>query len=335
MGGRGASVSYDYDFTGMADGALPAELSGSTWSISGGKATNSLTLGAELLTDGSLEAAYTAGKCDTLTAGGSPTVEESADTHAGSKAQAFTATANSNFLKFADTTSATGKWFLYSGWGKRTAGTNNRTFISVVHNGFPGVFVTDRLVKDATYTQKIFLRRSTAATVEKYAVNNGASFDSAIVDDFSFKQVTESALFATRTFASANATTRIYIDQNNNNGTVGVVARLDSASNPQNYIAVAVEVHAAGSGTEVAYISMAKVVGGTCTVLIAPVSLSALVVNGDYIEVVCSDNDVSMYYNGVQKGTTQTVSDAGIISNTIFGFFGGGGGLVNRFFLGV
>ena len=36
---------------------------------------------------------------------------------------------------------------------------------------------------------------------------------------------------------------------------------------------------------------------------------------------MCDGNNVSAYYNGTQVGTTQTVSDAGIVSNTRHGLF--------------
>ena len=334
---RAVSVVYDVDFTGMSNGALPAPLNGSTWAIASGKAINSPTYGSELLTDPSLEATYTAGKCNTLTKGGSPTLAESADVHAGSKAQEFTGTINNDSLEFPTFGGATGKWLQFSGWGKRTAGTGGRSRILKAINGFPGGFIRQRTIKDAAYTQKIMVFKAYSATVEVYPAACGITpFDTVIVDDFSMKEIPAAEMYATRSYPSADAITRVYIDQTGNNGTVGIVARLGSTSNPQNYILVGIDTMGDSStGVELTYLSMAKVVAGTLTVLIAPTSLGALVVNGDYIEVVCSGTSVSMFYNGVQKGTTQTVSDAGIVSNTIFGFFGAGGSVVNRFFLGA
>lgn len=329
-----ASANIDLNFTGMADGALPAPLSGATWAIFSGKATNAPTLGAELLTDPSLEAGYsTDGLCATLTKAGSPTLAESTDTHAGSKAQQYTGTINSDGVSFAGVGSLTGKWLQLSGWGKRTAGTSNKTFFQKAQNGFPSGFAAPRAWKDAAYTQKIMVYKAYAANISVLAATNGAApFDTVIVDDFSLKEITGAEMYATTPWTSVNATARIYIDQTNNNGTVGIVARLDSASNPQNSILVGLVTYADSGGNLASYLSMAKVVTGTLTVLINPTTLGAVAVNGDYIEVVCSGDSISMYYNGVQKGTTQTVSG---LTGTLFGFFGAGGGLVNRFLLGA
>jgi hypothetical protein len=327
----------NYDFSVLSNGAIPSGLTGSTWAVVSGQAVNTPTLGAELLTDPSLEANYTAGKCDTLAKDGTPTLAESADAHAGSKSQEFTGTAANEGVYFPAVGSMTGKWLQYSGWSKRTVGTASKTRFARVQNGFPSGFIVERTITSAAYEQKIQVFKAYAASFTGYGALTGTGgTDTVIVDDFSLKEITAAEMYATKTYASADATVRAYLGAlPGNNGSVGIVSRLDSASNPQNYILVGVEAHRSTAGAAVvdtAYISMAKVVAGTLTVLISPVDLSALVVNGDYIEVVCSGNDVSMYYNGVQKGTTQTVSDAGITSNTLFGFFGAGGVPVNRFF---
>lgn len=328
------ATAYDYDFSGMSNGALPAGLSGSTWAIASGQAANSPTLGSELLTDGGLEATYTAGLCGTLSKGGSPALAESADVHGGSKAQEFTATAANDYLAFSAIGSLTGKWLQVSAWGKRTAGTNSKAYLQRAHNQFPGGFEPKRIWNDASYAQKITVGRAYAASLTQYAVVNGAgpAYDTVILDDFSVKEITAAEMYATKTFGATQAL-KLYIGTPTGyNGCVGLAARMDSASNPQTYILVGLEVHSAGGGAaEFGYLSMAKVVSGTLTALIAPTSIGALPANGDTIELVCSSNDISMYYNGTQVGTTQTVADGN--TNTIAGFFGAGGALVNRFFV--
>lgn len=324
----------NYDFSVLSNGALPSGLTGATWSITSGQASNSPTLGAELLTDGGLEANYTAGKCDTLTKGGSPTLAESADAHGGSKAQEFTGTALNDSLAWSQITGLNGKWLQFSGWAKRTAGTGGKAYLlQRGQNGFPGGFAPNRSAASATYQQYIQVYKAYAANLTPPAVVCGATpFDTVLLDDFSVKEITAAEMYATKTYSGADMTIRIYIDQTNRNGSVGIVARLDNAATPANYILVGITTNANSTATEKTYMSMAKVVAGTLTVLINPLDVGSLVVNGDYIEVVCSGTDVSMYFNGVQKGTTQTVSDAGITSNVIGGFWGAGGALVNRFF---
>jgi hypothetical protein len=61
-----------------------------------------------------------------------------------------------------------------------------------------------------------------------------------------------------------------------------------------------------------------KYVGGTRTNLIAT---TAAYVAGATVRVVKNGTTYQLFYNNVQIGTDQTISDAGIISNTIHGLF--------------
>lgn len=65
-------------------------------------------------------------------------------------------------------------------------------------------------------------------------------------------------------------------------------------------------------------IALYKVVNGISTSLI---SASATFVSGAALRLVKSGTSVSVYYNGAQIGTTQTVSDAEIVTNTKHGVF--------------
>ncbi len=90
----------------------------------------------------------------------------------------------------------------------------------------------------------------------------------------------------------------------------GLCARLDSASSPANFI-IAYEN---GAGL----VKVDKCVSGTYTNVI---DAAITYVAGRVLRLVCSGNDVSCYYNGVQVGTTVTVADAGIVSNKNHGKF--------------
>ena len=334
-GKKAAYPIYEYDFAEMEDGALPDAFTGSTYAISGGKASNTPTLGTELLTDGSLEATYTDGLCASLVKAGTPTLEESADAHEGSKAQQFNGTVNQDVHMAVATTN--GKWLYLSGWVKRTVGANNKTNFRRTFNAFPGEFQSQRAIKDAAYTQKVSVFKSYASSIQ---VNNAietlasGAGDTVIVDDFSVKEIPLGEMYATTLYDTADATVRSYIDLDNQNGIAGVVARVDSAANPQNYLIASVSTNNASTGVETGFISLAKVVGGTLTVLINNVTLGRLAANGDYIEIVCSGTSVSLFYNGAQISTTKTVTDAGIVGNKLFGFYGVGGGFVSHFLLG-
>ena len=327
--------SQEYDFGVLEDGALPDGFTGSTYAISSGKVFNTPNLGTELFTDGSLEATYTDGLCASLNKSGTPTVEESADAHLGDKAQQFNGTLNQNINQYQASTN--GKWLYLSGWFKRASGTNDKTNFRRTANAFPGEFQAQRTIKDAAYTQKILVFKSYAsATTINLAIESVASGagDTVIVDDFSLKEIPLSEMYATTPYDTENASVRAHIDLEHGNGIAGLVARLDSAANPQNYLIASVNTQSTSNGVEFGYVSLAKVVGGTLTVLINNTSVSRLPANGDYVEIDCSGNSVSLFYNGVQIGATQTVSDAGIVNNKLFGFYAVGGGNVNSFKVG-
>jgi len=103
------ALPLEFDFTAMSDGFLPSVFTGTTWAISTGKAINTPTLGAELLTDPGLEGTYTAGKANALTKTGLPTLTESADAHGGSKAQEFTGAAITNAVYWAAVAGVAGR----------------------------------------------------------------------------------------------------------------------------------------------------------------------------------------------------------------------------------
>ncbi len=86
--------------------------------------------------------------------------------------------------------------------------------------------------------------------------------------------------------------------------------RVDNPANPQNFI-IAYET---GAGR----VKVDKCVGGTYTNVIDE---TITYVAGQSMRAVCSGNNVSAYYNEVQVGSTVTVSDAGIVSNTNHGKF--------------
>jgi hypothetical protein len=103
----------------------------------------------------------------------------------------------------------------------------------------------------------------------------------------------------------------------------GVITNLDSASNPQNFV---IGYYDRGNGK----VRLDKCVGGTYTNLVdTAVTYSA----GAELKVVKNSTTFQVWYGGVQRGTDQTISDAGIVDNTIHGLFStGGGATVDAFF---
>jgi hypothetical protein len=129
------------------------------------------------------------------------------------------------------------------------------------------------------------------------------------IDNISCKLLALSSLLSTRAYASADcdlsaAVTRTAGTQ------AGLVARLDNPANPQNFILCYLD----GAGN----VKVDKCVGGTYTAVITG---AVTYVAGQVLRLACSGNDVSVYYNGTQVGSTTAVADAGIVSNTRHGLF--------------
>lgn len=146
--------------------------------------------------------------------------------------------------------------------------------------------------------------RSTGNTVAIVG-NNGFS---GTVDNISYKPLTLSSLFSTRVYASANCDLSVGVTRTASTQ-AGLVARLDSASSPANFVIAYLDG---------ASVKVDKCVAGTYTNIISgAVTYGATKI----LRLVCNGNNVSAYYDGTQVGTTQTVSDAGIVGNTRAGLF--------------
>jgi hypothetical protein len=124
----------------------------------------------------------------------------------------------------------------------------------------------------------------------------------------SLKAINLASMFSTRAYFT-HATTRAACTIIGNTW-AGVVCNLDSASSPANFVI------ASHDGTTC---RLTKAVAGVYTELVAEtVAYSA----GAFVEVRrLAGNDYELYYNGSKVGTTQTIADAGIIGNTLAGYF--------------
>jgi len=89
----------------------------------------------------------------------------------------------------------------------------------------------------------------------------------------------------------------------------GLVLNLDSAASPANFV---VGYH---NGTNAV---LAKCVAGVWTTVI---SAAATYSSGATLRVVKDGTSYALFYNNSKVGSTSTISDAGIISNTLAGLF--------------
>lgn len=317
-----------------ADGGLGTEWTGSSWTISSNAATNTPALGAELLSDPGLEANYTAGACDTFTKAGTPTVAQSADVHGGSKAQEFTPTAlnDSLYLTYAPGAPGLGKWYEYSIYAKRMAGTQSVNSIKASIWQPTGDNPIQRII-DSSYGEHVITLRSMSSAQSFYVygvlqASSSSGYDTVIVDDMSLKPITLSSLFATRLFNSADTTLRVLISDMNgkeyplyaeNSGQVaGLALNVDDPSNPANFVVVwhdGLTIH------------VEKCVAGVWTRV---TNYNSLWRSGSYLQVVKSGTTYSIYYDGDLLVST-TISDAGIVNNKYHGLFASRGVKLDRF----
>jgi hypothetical protein len=302
------------------------------WTIASNKVSNNPTLGAEVLTDPSLEGNYTAGVCDWVADYGTPTMAQSADAKDGTKAQQFTATAFNDRACFYFFAGVAKTWYLYTVWVKRTAGASADCLVKVEQNS-GSAFHFEARINDAAYTQKkiSYYSPGTGTIFPWLAIEQGAAGFSTVVADLgSFKPVTLADMFLTRPATQANVIVKADWTLDTLAHThCGIVARLDSTSAPLNYLLAVGSLDKNGYQ----YLSLHKVVNGVLTTLIA--KTYAAFSAGAYLELRCNGSTIKMYYNNAQVGTDQTVSDAGILNNTIHGVCStDGGNKLNRFFLG-
>jgi hypothetical protein len=327
LGGGGLSWPLDFDFSAMADGALPAPLIGGTWSVSSGAAVNGATPGADLLTDGSLEANYTAGKCDSLNKAGTPTLAESSDAYDGVKAQEFTAGAGGQSVSFPNNTPVAGQFYRFRGYGKRTAGSTSSGAQLAIEQG--PLFISARPISSATYAAiGTVIRAESTAGMGKYAIRAGdAPHDTVIGDAYTLQKYTTSEMFSLFDSGRANVTLKVRGTWNTTE-LFGLIARADNTTNPQNFISLIWIPDLIATS-----FLLDKWIGGVpTTVAKATVIGSGEPSASQDMELRLSGTTVQMYWNGTQVGTDYTISDAAIVTNDIHGFLASGGSQVTRFF---
>lgn len=217
-----------------------------------------------------------------------------------------------NATAFRTVSSATtGKWYEWGGWLRNTTSTvgvgftqSNTAYVGIVPPS-PGIASTD-------WTKISGSVRVTAAnpTISAYVHTNGAGR----FDDVEMYELSTASLFSLVEHSSSDVDISAAVTRPASGyWQVGLAARVDSAVNPQNFV-VMMSVNTNGTHA----IHILKCVAGTYTTVQAT---TVTYVAGARYRLVCSGNDVSIYYNESQVGTTQVVSDAGIISNTLHGLF--------------
>jgi hypothetical protein len=273
----------------------------SKWTITSNALTASPAVGAELATNGGMES----GNPPTgITTPSGATLSANVDAHSGSQSLSVVR-GSSNSAAVKSTTITAKQFHRVSFWWKRVTATQIN---SQMGTGYRGTTTTSWAeVQGSGYDND-----TTWGHIFEVA---GASGE-ALFDDYSLKQYTRADLFATRNLGTPDVRVSVKLTGITIHP-AGLIVCADSASNPQNYIMVLLSPYDIIT-TLTPRIYLYKVVAGTQTQL-AEISAGVTYGAGRVLALEHSNTTVRVFYNGAQVGIDYTVSDAGIISNTIHG----------------
>jgi len=266
---------------GQATTARAWESGGATWAIASNEAVNTPTEGADLVVNG----AFAADSDWTKGAGWS--IAAGVATHAGAGG------AGDLTASVAPLTAAT--------WYKLTYDIANRTAGTLTAK-------TGTVSGPARSTNDSFIETNRASTTA-LAFTATDPFDGDL-DNVVAKALTLNTLFSdVDDSATSNYLAEVELDTVVAGTQAGMILNLDDASTPANFV---IAYH---DGTNA---HLDKCVAGTYTSVI---SAAATYAAGAKIVAIKDGTSYSLYYNKAQVGTTQTISDAGVISNTKHGLF--------------
>jgi len=301
LGGGGELLPFTDDFN-RADGALSNGWEGATWAIDGNKAVNTPTLGGELFTNPNFTA-WTGDNPDGWTVVESLPNNDVSEVGSG-ESYGGTGTGACNIrrtiaagVSIAQNVLLINRWYQFAGTlsvGTGGLSVNTGTSVNIINSWSATDSVTFRAPANTTFL-----------------ISGRSLSTNATIDDVTIKEVTLSSLIATQNFglSDVNVSVKTTLATGRQGG---VIANLDNPSNPQNFV-LGYYDRISGSA------KLDKCVGGTWTNLLnVSVTYSAAAV----VRVVKTGATIfQLHYGGSQRGANQTVSDAGIVNNTVHGIF--------------
>jgi hypothetical protein len=307
------STAVSDTFT-RANGAIGTAETGQTWTgstatVSSNKAVITPTEGSDILTNAGFEAPYTGGLANGWAlAEGTPTVtEETTIKYGGSSSQKFVTVVGGTGIKQASAPALTiGTWYSASVYVYPSTG--NHFYSMIGWDGTAAMIAKNANLTSDQWSNIVGTGRA-KNTGSYIRITESYAGSTNYLDDFTLKPLTLSSLFASLTYNGSTDLT-VQTDATITSGTqAGVVMNLDSASSPANFV---IAYH---DGTNA---HLEKAVAGVYTSLIdTAVAYSA----GATIKIVKIGTTYQLFYNGSQVGADQTITDAGIISNTLHGLF--------------
>ncbi|KKU42546.1 MAG: hypothetical protein UX59_C0043G0001, partial [Microgenomates group bacterium GW2011_GWA1_46_7] len=271
------------------------------------------TLGSDVATDGALENWTTSTNATSWSesiSGSSTVNQETSDLHGGSSAARLDVdSSNNSVLLDQNSTATTGVWYTISGWMKSSV------------NGKTAVFDPDTMKSwtlTTSYAEKISTYRATTTSVRLYFGRSTSTSSSLFLDDVTLKPMTLSELFSTVSTSDKDVISSVDVTMDANTGTqAGLVTNLNSSSSPTaglvayyDYRRSRVRLDKFTSAT-----TWTNLID-TSTTYSAGATLRVITYHSD-----ASTLKVRVYYNNALVGSEQTVTDAGIIDNTLHGLF--------------
>ena len=277
---------------------------GATWALDGsGRAYNVPTLGSELLTNGGF-GSDTAG----WTSGNSAILSSVAGGASGNALRVENGIANVGWA-YQSASVASGSWLQFA-FSHKNNSTSGIVRLATTFDGSD--MAAPSSFSDANWTSRVLTARSlSASTFVRLAIGTTTLAATTLYDSVSLTAIPLPTTLATIAGTTPTQTAAARIRTLTSGTQAGVVSLLDSASNPQNGL------FAYHDGTGV---TLDKVVNGVWTNIVprVTVAFSSLA----QIEIRRpSGNTFQLWYDGSQRGSNVTVSDAGIINNTLYGLF--------------
>lgn len=300
-----APSSFQDDFN-RADGSLGSSWSGATWAIVSNKAVNTpATLGSTIITNGNMEL-----DANWINSG-TPTVNAQSNTeaHNGTYSRHFTTDVVFEGIKQNNITAVAQKWYALRIWSK----SSQSLYITIVRGDGSGTY-DGTITGTGSWVQKLIVWREVGGG--NFGEVQIRSLDTAItdayIDDVSMQALTLGELLNLISTSVANLTISIAVTLTIG-ASGGVALNWDSRISPANGV---VAYH---DGTRAI---LEKCVAGVWTTVI---SVSRTYAAGRVVKVVKSGTSYSLFYgpagSETQVGTTQTISDSGIVNNLYHGLF--------------
>jgi hypothetical protein len=288
------------------------ESGGATWAVASNEAVNTpTTTGAELVTNGDMESGDPPSSWTLSLA----TLSSAADERTGGSGAASIDVARNgadSFLAYQTLTTVVGTWYVIDGWEKRID-TSHWAAITVRDSGGTWLIDTAQLRSTSTsWVQKTgtFRAIGTSTHVRLDCFSSGADGTSNRFDDISVKVATLNELFTDIDDGStSDYVAEIELDTVVAGTQAGMVLNLDDATTPANFI---IGYH---DGVNA---KLDKCVAGTYTSVI---SAAAAYAAGAKLKVHKQGTSFELFYNNAKIGSTSTISDSGIISNSKHGMF--------------